>query len=526
MKLKAHLRAGTVAAALILGYAAPLPTALAQDTESTVQNAQNGINLGVGKGTLVRLPRAMSDVFIANQKIADIQVRSSQLLYVFGVGAGETSLYATDKAGRVVYSATVRVAQNIDQIKSMLGLAMPGAAIDVTPMNGMVLLSGTVANPSEVEEASRLVQSFVGKDQVVVNKLKTAMPVQVNLQVKIAEVSRDLVKELGVNLLTRDTTGGFNFGISRGRNFATIGDMDLGKFPKLDASGLFGLPAGSLSLPFDPTTGQFLFGGTEFKVLPKGAGTSLNFAGKLFGLDIAAALDLLEQDGAVTLLAEPNLTAMSGETASFLAGGEFPIAVTDGDGGVSVEFKEYGVGLAFSPTVLDGNRISMRVRPEVSELSAAGAVTLNNVAIPALTTRRAETTVELGSGQSFMIGGLLRNSTGAKQDRTAILSDLPIIGSLFKSEKFQRNETELVIVVTPYLVKPVAADKIKLPTDGYQAPTDLQRWLLGRTFEGKNAPTRPEPRVVPAQPSATRAPASSGASATAAPAAAPGFSLN
>lgn len=487
MKLKAHLRAGTVVASLILGIVAPLPSALAQDAESTVQNAQNGINLGVGKGTLVRLPRAMSDVFIANQKVADVQVRSSQLLYVFGVGAGETSLYATDNAGRVVYSATVRVAQNIDQIKAMLGLAMPGAAIDVTPMNGMVLLSGTVASPSEVEEASRLVQSFVGKDQVVVNKLKTAMPVQVNLQVKFAEVSRDLVKELGTNIESLGTNDGFTFGIGRGRDI--IND-----------------------------DGQF--------VRPE-TGTSVALAGKLLGIDVNAMIDALETDGFATTLAEPNLTALSGETATFLAGGEFPIAVSDGDGGISIEFKEYGVGLAFTPTVLDGKRISLRVRPEVSELSEAGAIRLSGTSIPGIITRRAETTVELGSGQSFMIGGLMRNRTNSSTDKTPLLGNLPVIGALFKSDRFQRNETELVIIVTPYLVKPVSADKIRLPTDGYQAPTDLQRWLLGSTFEGKNQSTRPQTRVVPAQPKATTVPSPVGGSASSPQAgpAAPGFSV-
>lgn len=524
MSLKTTLRAGTVALGLACTMLAPLVGARADDDVSTVQNAQNGIMLGVGKGTLIRLPRAMADVFVANNKIADVTVRSPTLLYVFGIGGGETSLYATDKAGNVVYSATVRVANNIDQIKTMLGLAMPGATIDVTPMNGMVLLTGTVASPSEVEEASRLVQGFVGKDTLVINKLKTATPVQVNLQVKVAEVSRSLLKEIGVNLLSRDTSGGFLFGISRGRNIGTIADTDLSKFPLVDASGLFGLPADSLKLPFDPRSGQFLFGGTTFSpVNPAGGATTLNFAGKLLGLDLASALDLLEQDGVVTMLAEPNLTALSGETASFLAGGEFAIPAPSDDGRIVIEYKEYGVGLAFTPTVLDGSRIAMRVRPEVSELSSAGSITVNGITVPGLTTRRAETTIELGSGQSFMIAGLMRNRTNSDTDKAPWLGDLPIIGALFKSDRFQREETELVIVVTPYLVKPVSAEKIKLPTDGYQAPTDLQRWLLGRTFEGKSgtgpaAETRVLPKTAPATPAAP-APA-----AAAAPA--PGFSTN
>jgi pilus assembly protein CpaC len=515
MRLTTGFRAGALALGLALA-----PAAAPAQTGTVLQEAEGGIALGVGKGMLLRLPRAVTDVFVADTKIADVQVKSTNQIYVFGITGGETSLYATDAGGRVVYSANVRVAQNIDQIKSMLGMTMPAAAIEVTPMNGMVLLTGTVANPSEVEEATRLTQAFVGEKTTVVTKLKTAMPVQVNLQVKIAEVSRGLLKEVGVNLLSRDATNGFQFGISRGRNIGSIGPTDLSGFPTLDASNLFGLPAGSLSLPFDPRSGQFLFGGTSYNFSnPATSNTTLNLAGKLLGLDLASAIDLLEQDGVVSVLAEPNLTALSGETASFLAGGEFPIPTIDGNGSVDVQFKEYGVSLAFTPTVLDGNRISMRVRPEVSELTDDGAVRLNNFVIPALTTRRAETTIELGSGQSFMIAGLLRNRTNNSTDKTPFLGDLPIIGALFKSDRFQRNETELVIVITPYLVKPVSAGQIRLPTDGYLAPTDLQRWLLGKTFDGKNETTRPQPQVVP-----PGAPAPSAAAPTPTPA--PGFALN
>ena len=474
-----------MAGALVAAGVAP---GQAQTAQPFVQTPASGVALGVGKATLVTLPRAVADVFVANDKIADVRVASPTQINVFGVGAGETTVYATDKSGKVVYSANVRVAQNIDTVKGMLELAMPGAAVEVTPMNGMTLLTGTVANPGEVEEATRLVQAIVGDKQLIVNRLKTATPMQVSLQVKFAEVSRELVKELGVNLLSRDTTGGFNFGISRGRNLGSIGTPDLSGFPQLDASSLFGLPSNSLKLPFDPRTGQFLFGGTEFKFLPKDGATALNFAGKLAGLDIASALDMLETDGVITTLAEPNLTALSGETASFLAGGEFPIPTINENGGVNVQFKEYGVALAFTPSVLDGGRGSLRVRPEVSELTEAGAVRVNNITIPALTTRRAETTIELGSGQSFMIAGLLRNRTGSATDKTPLLGDIPVLGALFKSDRFQRNETELVIVITPYLVKPVPAGSIKLPTDGYQAPPDLKRWLLGKTFEGKSAP--------------------------------------
>ena len=277
----------------------------------------------------------------------------------------------------------------------MLGMAMPDAAIQTTSMNGLILLTGTVASPSDVEEAQRLVQAFVGEKTQVVSRLKSATPLQVNLQVKIAEVSRSLVKEIGVNLLSRDTTGGFLFGVAQGRSFGSIADANISQLPRLDASSLFGLPSGSLSLPFDPATGRFITkAGTAFDISKLGLGagkTSLGLAGRLFGLDIASALDLYENDGLVTTLAEPNLTAISGETASFLAGGEVPIPVAQTLGAISVEYKPYGVGLAFTPTVLADGRISLRVRPEVSQLAATNSVTLNGFNVPSFTTRRAET---------------------------------------------------------------------------------------------------------------------------------------
>ena len=447
MKLKAIL-CGCAAALSLAAMATPATQA--QDT--TITSAASSLNVGVNKGTLIRLERSMTDVFVANQKIADVQVRSDRLLYVYGVGAGETTIYATDGAGRIVYSANVRVAQNIDQIRTMLGLAMPGAAITVNSMNGMTLLTGTVANPEEVEEATRLVKTFVGDSQAIVNKLQTATPAQVNLRVKFAEVSRSLVKELGLNLqaVGRNAGGGINFFLGRGRDFVVEGATGSTLIARPDATSIFG-------------DARFL------------------------GMDVLGMIDALEQDGLVSLLAEPNLTALSGETASFLAGGEFPIAVSDGDGGIHVEFKQYGVGIAFTPTVLDGSRISLRVRPEVSELSEAGAIRLDNISIPALTTRRAETSIELGSGQSFMIAGLLRNRVGTTQDKTPLLGNLPIIGALFKSDRYARDESELVIIVTPYLVKP-SNTRLALPTDGLAIPNDAERWLLGKTFKDAKAP--------------------------------------
>ncbi|MGN6057347.1 MAG: type II and III secretion system protein family protein, partial [Sphingomicrobium sp.] len=436
---------------------------------------------------LVRLSQPMSDVFVANDGIADVQVRSSTQLYVFGKTQGETTVYATSKGGRVVYAANVRVGNNISSLGEMLHLAMPDASIQATPMNNLVLLTGTVANPDDVAEAQRLTQAYVGEGTQVVTRLKSATPLQVMLKVRIAEVNRSLLKSMGVNLLSNDRTGGFKFAIGRG-NPGTI-------------SG-----PGNATVNINPT------------------GTTLGAFGHLLGLDILGSLDIAATDGVATILAEPNLTALSGETASFLAGGEFPIPVSQstgsGNAAITIEYKQYGVGLAFTPIVLSDGRISMRVRPEVSQLDDANGVTLSGTRVPALITRRAETTVELGSGQSFMIAGLLQNTGNNSVDKTPVLGDLPILGALFRSTKFQRQETELVVIVTPYLVRPVSG-QLATPIDGYRVPSDIQRDWGGQTFEGRSG--RLDPTAVTGPAAAPGVALPTAGAAAAAPA--PGFKL-
>lgn len=521
-----------IALAPVAASAATAPASSSVVRTATIGKPTETTTLSIGSGQMVALSSPISDLFVADDKIADVQVRSSTQLYLFGKGAGETAVYATDRSGKVVWSSIVRVGSNITSVDTMLKLAMPEAAITATTMNGIVLLTGTVASPSDIEEAQKLVEQFVGKDIQVVNRLKSAVPLQVSLHVKIAEVSREFAKSVGINLLNRDMTGGFLFGIAQGRSFGKIGNVDTSAFPSLDASSLYGLPAGSLSLPFNPATGQFIAGGTsyQFDKLGKGAGagTSIGLAGKFLGMDLAAAIDLAEADGLVTTLAQPNLTAISGETASFLAGGEIPIPLSQGLGAVSVEFKQYGVSLSFTPTVLGDGRISIRVRPEVSQLTDAGSVRLNGFTIPGITTRRAETTVELGSGQAFMIGGLLSNGQNSNLDKAPVLGDLPILGALFRSNGFKRNETELMIVVTPYLVKPVSPNQIVLPTAGLRAATDGERIIAGQTFAGKSGDTGPAPATAPPQtiPAGGRRPAAPPATGPEGTAPDAGFSQN
>lgn len=464
--LAVALMAGAVA-----GAPAPAP---AQSAASSPV-----LQVSTNRGRLITLQRPMSDVFVASDSIADVQVRSPTQLYVFGKAPGETTISATSKSGAVVYSATVRVGNNYDSISQMLTLAMPDAHVVATPMNGLVLLTGTVAAPDDAAEAERLVQAFVGDTTKVLSRLRTATPLQVNLQVRFAEVSRSFVKDIGVNLTNRQIGNGALFGISQGRQGTIATVPGTPGSTTVDANGL---TPGSTKYTFPANTGM---------------GTVLGLAGHAFGMDLLTSLDLGERNGQVSTLANPNLTALSGETGTFLAGGEIPIPVSQGLGAVSVEYKQYGVSLAYTPTVLADGRISLRVRPEVSQLSSAGAVTLNGTVIPALTTRRAETTVELGSGQSFMIAGLLQNDHQNSIDKAPGLGDVPVLGALFRSNEFQRNETELVIVITPYLVKPVNANDIVLPTDGYKAPTDLDRIFLGKLGGGTNGGDRPKPSMAP-----------------------------
>ncbi len=417
----------------------------------------------------------MTDVFVANEAVADVQVKSASQLFVFGKSPGETTVYATNGAGQVVWSANVRVGSNIDSVDQMLRLAMPDAKILASTIGaGTVLLTGTVGSPEDAAEAQRLVSAFMGKETNVISRLKMATPLQVNLQVRFAEVSRSLVRAIGVNFATGDFSSGFKFGVGQGR-----------------AGGITQFTPGA-PLGVGVTTG------TNSSIVTNiTGGTTLGAFGKFLGLDIGSALDLAERDGLVTTLSNPNLTALSGETADFLAGGEYPIPVSQGLGTTSIEYKKFGVSLSYSPTVLANGRISLRVKPEVSELSSEGAVVMNGFQVPALIIRRAETTVELGSGQSFMIAGLMSNNSQSTIDKAPGIGDLPILGNLFRSNNFRKGQTELVIVVTPYLVNPVSAGDIKLPTDGFETPDMAQQFLLNRNADGKTGGDRPKPTMAP-----------------------------
>lgn len=471
--------------ALMLASAAMLaPASIAGAAPDSAIKTDSGVILmSIGASRVVNLPGQMTDVVVANPNVADVHVRSQNQIYILAKSAGETSISATTAGGRVLWSGLVRVGNNLTSIDQMLKLAMPDSDITVSKMNGLILLTGTVKAPEDAAEAERLVQAFSAPaagsppSVTVVSRLRTATPLQVNLQVKIAEVSRNLIHQVGMNWNTADFTNGLKFGGSTGRQIV---------------SGQW-TPGGFLG------TGNGLTPGTGGSVVSQPSNATTFAADtKLFGMNILAALDLAEISGLATTLAQPNLTSLSGETASFLAGGEYPYTVFNGaNNGNSIEFKQYGVQLAFTPIVLADGRISLRVRPSVSTLDFSV-----NTSVPALKTRTAETTVELGSGQAFMIAGLLSNETANNISKVPGIGNVPVLGSLFKSRKFLRDETELVIVVTPYLVKPINASEVHLPTDGFRNATELQGLLQQKSSDGVNGAKAPMPSVAPAGPPA------------------------
>ena len=452
------IRGAAVLSAFLLASSLAAPSAHAD----VVTGQDSRIELNAGKGVLLRLPAAASNIFVADTKIADIQLKSPRLVYVIGKTSGETNLYALGSNDQVIYNAAIAVDHNTSRVNEAIQDLMPGSDVKLTSVEGALVLTGHVATPAESDDIKALAGQLVG-DAKVLNRVEIAGPSQVNLRVKIAEISRSVVKQLGFNWQAAVDGSNTFFGLTTGRNF--IQDT------------------------VDSVTNQPIR-----KFLPGTDGAS-SLAGRwqTGNLDLNGLIDALETNGLVSVLAEPNLTAMSGEAASFLAGGQFPIPIPQERGVTTIQYKNFGVGLTFTPTVLSGDRINLKVNPEVSQLSSAGAVVSQGLSVPSLTTRRAETTVELGSGQSFAIAGLLQNDLSHDINKLPGLGDIPILGALFKSDGFRRNETELVIVVTPYIVRPVNAPRMALPTDGFKAPSDFERLVKGEMYPPQPLKEAPVP---------------------------------
>ena len=446
--LKRHHSLLRLISALLFGIMAVLGA-----TGASAQTRE--IRVAVSTGQLLQLPRPAKNVFIADPNIADLQVPSPVDVFVYGKKTGTTSFYALDDAGKVILNATVVVTYNVGDLQRLLQQEAPNAAIRVESTPAGIVLSGVVANAEIADRVSVAASRYLGDKEGVVNNLKVSGAQQVNLRVRVAEIDRSVTKELGFNWENLVSAGSFTFGLTTGRQFLTnpIGSSLLGNTIIRAPS-----PNNVSAVP------GALFG---------------NFANRR--ASVSGLIDALADQGLVTILAEPNLTTVSGQPASFLAGGEFPIPVAQSGntaGAITIEFKQFGVSLDFVPTVLSNDHISIKVRPEVSQLSLQGAVTTGGVTVPSLTVRRAQTTVELGSGDSFAIAGLIQNNSVQDLSKFPALGDVPVIGALFRSQSFQRNESELVIIVTPYVVRPTGATALRAPTDGFQPASDLEQIFL------------------------------------------------
>jgi len=445
------------------------------------------MSLPRGKSAVIELPVDARDVLVSNPAVADVVLSTPRRIYVLGAGAGQTDAVFFDAAGRQILNLNIRVDHDASALVQTLNRLFGDSSVRVEALNDTLILSGEVANLAEADRALRLAQSAVGDAERVLNMLSIAGPEQVMLKVRIVEVNRTVIKQLGVNLNAIYNQIGepqlmFGNAASFGVNGALLGGM----------SG--GLNHDTTRNPItNPVSCDYSVSPANCAVLPQGI-IDRNF--RLSGIDegpgsphlnrAEAMLQAFERVGLVRTLAEPNLTAVSGEAARFLAGGEFPVPVgQDNAGRVTIEFKPFGVGLGFTPVVLSNGRISLKLSTEYSELTNVGAFSLassgqGGVTIPGLNVRRTETTVELPSGGGMMISGLLQSVTKQSLDSLPGLMQLPVLGALFRSRDFINNESELVVIVTPYLVKPTDPAKLQTPADGLTIASDMQTVLLGR----------------------------------------------
>lgn len=441
------------------------------------------LKISVDHGVPLTLSSPAASVFIANPDIADVQVMSPTSIMIFGKRTGETTFMASDSNGRTLAQRTIMVLQDLSDLRQELDAAIPGNKIKVQSLPNGLVLTGEAKDPAAVADAYKLAQRYLpasGGD--IVNRIRVVGSNQIHIRVRFAEVSRTVDSTLGIDWQSSANVGGFVFGLGTG---AAVVDSATG--------ALFPRPSNtSLTTPNDN------FG--------------LNHAGKHFNIN--GMIDALARDGLVTILAEPNLTAMSGETASFLAGGEIPVPIPQTSSGsgtvITVEWKQYGISLEFTPTLISESRINLHVKPEVSQLTSIGSITTDNITIPGLTTRKAETTVEIASGESFAIAGLLDNNQTQTVDKFPLLGDLPILGPLFRSNHFQNGQSELVVIITPYIVTPNGEQPLALSTDGYAPPNDTERFV-GMRYSSSDPNARKmsgEPLAKKVEPAPIMAPAS------------------
>ncbi|MDB5593701.1 MAG: secretin [Hyphomicrobiales bacterium] len=444
------------AASVAQAQSAPREMARAEAPPTDAAVARR-ISMGVGKSIILDLPRDAAEIFVGNPKVANAVVRSARKLYIIGMEGGQTTIFAMDSTGRQIANIEISIGRDIGELDRILKTAIPNANVTLKTVNDTIILTGTVDSAGEAQQALDIAYGFVGQTGTggggtsgnpaaagasgkVINSLVIRGKDQVMLKVTIAEVKRQVMKQLGVTSASIGSTGGWG---------------------KLSLSSPYGL---SLQQPSDNNL-----------TLP--------------GTSASATLQAFERYGVARVLAEPTVTAVSGEGAKFTAGGELPVPASqscapDATGRnictVGVTFKPYGISLNFTPVVLSEGRILLRVATEVTEVDPTQSITFSNANVPAFLTRKNETTVELPSGASIVSAGLIQVRSKQVINGLPGLMNLPVLGTLFRSRDYQREESELMIIVTPYIAKPVSPTEVSRPTDNFADASDPQAWLLGR----------------------------------------------
>jgi pilus assembly protein CpaC len=417
------------------------------------------LSLGIGKSIVIDLPRDIKDVLVADPKIANAVVRSAQRAYIIGATIGQTNIVFFDSAGQQIAAYDIAVKRDLNGARAALKQTLPNSDIMIDGLGDGIILTGTVASPIEAQQAGDLAARLAGGPEKVVNSIVVRGRDQVMLKVTVAEVARSIIKQLGIDL-----SGSLNYGTAV-VNFNNANPFTVTGQPLVADNAI--------------TTA---FGSTP---------------------SVKATIRAMESAGVVRTLAEPNLTAISGESATFIAGGEFPIPTgvtcqTTAAGAVgqcapSIAFKKFGISLNFTPVVLTGGRISLRVMTEVSEVSNDNSITVTGITVPSVKTRRAETTLEIPSGGAMAMAGLIQDQTKQAINGLPGLSQLPVLGSLFRSRDYINNQTELMVLVTPYVVRAVAQKDLSRPDDGFASASDPQTDLLGSINRIYGVPGRVEP---------------------------------
>ncbi len=442
------IRVLALVATAVLAGAVGAPDAATAASQSQLKISGNGgvrqVNLGLNKSIVVELPRDAKDVLVSNPAIADVVIRTPRRAFIIGVAVGEANVVFFDGAGNQITTLDLQVSRDLVVIESTIRQIMPGSNISVEMVGEAVALRGTAQTPSDAQKAVDIATRIIGKPELVVNMISVSGQEQVMLKVTVAEVQRNVIKQLGIDLEAVLSGGGLSSALVTQNPFSVAGKAIAGS----GATATWTRP-----------NGDYLTG----------------------------TLRALEQSGMIRVLAEPNLSAISGETANFLAGGEFPVPTgRDSDGNILVEYKPFGIALGFTPVVLSEGRVSLRVTTEVSELTDENAIALNSdaasssLSIPGLKVRRASTTVEVPSGGALAIAGLIQEETKQVINGIPGLKKLPVLGALFRSRDFAQHQTELAIIVTPYMVKPVSPDKLEDPGRNLEAASDPQTVLLQR----------------------------------------------